>query len=102
MIWTGEDGQLFGFQLCYDKPGYERALTWTATAGFSHAAVDGQSGPFSRVTPILIPAGMFPAELVQREFEQRSVKIDPQVRQFVLEKMAAGYQPCQPPSQLRR
>jgi hypothetical protein len=88
IVW-GESGVgPLGFQLCYDKPGREHALTWTAKGGFSHAAIDGgEASPFSNSTPILVADGHFPAETVRRQFLWRSAEMDPQIRDMVLEKI---------------
>jgi len=29
IVWYGDQNAMIGFQLCYDKQGKERALTWT-------------------------------------------------------------------------
>jgi hypothetical protein len=45
IVWYEDDQTIHGFQLCYDKPGRERALTWTRAGGFQHTAIDsGESG----------------------------------------------------------
>ena len=88
IIWCESTGNSPGFQLCYDKPGRERALTWSCDRGFSHAAIDdGESNPNANCTPILVADGDFPAEMVAREFARRSAKIDQQIRGLVLKKI---------------
>ena len=63
IVWYEAAGAIHGFQLCYDKPGRERALTWTRERGFSHTAIDsGESRPTANRTPILVPDGVFPAQ----------------------------------------
>ena len=34
VIWYRPDDTIYGFQLCYDKPSWERALTWMSDRGF--------------------------------------------------------------------
>jgi hypothetical protein len=88
IVWGGSGGKPFGFQLCYDKPGREHALTWTAKAGYSHAAIDGgDASPLSNCTPILVADGQFPVETVRRQFLWRSAEIDPLIRELVIEKI---------------
>jgi hypothetical protein len=88
IVWGESSGSPVGFQLCYDKPGRERALTWLSKGGFSHAAVDGgDSNPNSNCTPILVAGGHFPGETVKRQFLWRSAEIDPAVRDMVLKKI---------------
>jgi len=88
IVWIQPDSSFLGFQLCYDKTGKERALTWTPKGGFTHQAVDsGETNPNANLTPILIADGHFPAEIVKREFLSRSAEIDPQIRDLVLAKI---------------
>ncbi|MDR3378556.1 MAG: hypothetical protein P4M10_07715 [Verrucomicrobiae bacterium] len=90
IVWGGSDQGVTGFQLCYDKPGRERALTWLAAGGFSHAAVDdGESAASANCTPVLVADGCFPAEEVSREFLKRSGGMESWLRDWVSEKIRA-------------
>lgn len=93
-VWQDADGKAFGFQLCYDKPGHERALTWMKSSGFSHAAVDdGGIGPTANCSPILKSGKAFAADTVRREFMVRAYGVDPLIQDLVLGKIdeyAAG------------
>jgi hypothetical protein len=90
IVWyAGRDASapIEGFQLCYDKQGFERALTWRRGEGFSHEKVDdGESGRAvqSKMTPILVPDGIFDAAEVARRLSLRSAEMDPAVARFVL------------------
>ena len=87
-VWYEPDGQIHGFQLCYDKRRRERALTWTRNRGFMHARVDGgESSPNANGTPILIPEGSFPSETVRREFLARSPLLAAEIRDLVLARL---------------
>src|SRR5687768_14548996 len=89
IVWFTSARDIEGFQLCYDKRGNERALTWRTAVGFQHSTVDsGESDPLANHTPILKPGGHFPAETVRAEFQQRSKLIDRDVRALVLERVA--------------
>ena len=88
-MWYEADQGIHGFQLCYDKPGRERALTWIRTDGFGHSAIDaGESKPTANRSPILIPDGTFPAPDVRREFLARSTQLPPEIRELVLARIA--------------
>jgi hypothetical protein len=88
IVWYEPDGAIHGFQLCYDKPGRERALTWTREHGFQHTAIDsGESRPTANRTPILVPDGVFPAQDVRREFLTRSAPLPAEIRELVLSRM---------------
>ena len=44
IVWFSEQGAPDGFQLCYDRRGHERALTWTKGAGYRHDRIDDGEG----------------------------------------------------------
>lgn len=88
IVWYERSNAIHGFQLCYDKPHAERALTWRARRGFSHMKVDsGEESPEWNSSPILLPDGSFPAEKVKREFHNRSVELPKSLRNFVMAKL---------------
>ncbi len=89
IVWYDDEQTIHGFQLCYDKPGRERALTWTRAGGFQHTAIDsGETRPTANRTPILIPDGAFPAPDVRREFLARGTSLPPELRELVLARIA--------------
>ncbi len=85
IVWYDPDGGVHGFQLCYDKPGRERALTWTRADGARHERIDtGEYDPRANRTPVLMPDGSFPADVVRVEFVSRSAKLIEPIRTLVL------------------
>lgn len=85
IVWYESEDRIHGFQLCYDKAGRERALTWKRERGFQHTAVDsGESLPTANRTPVLVADGVFPFEQVRREFTIRSSLLPAEIRQLVL------------------
>ena len=85
------DGPIAGFQLCYDKQGAERALTWRRATGFSHEKVDdGETGRAvsSKMTPILVPDGIFDAGAVARRLQKHSATMDPEIARFILQTLS--------------
>ncbi len=96
IVWydgDSPDGAIAGFQLCYDKFNRERALTWRKNKGFTHEKVDDGEGPFAlqaKMTPILLPDGVFDAEGVTRRLSEQSAEMDPAVARFILGTLA-GY-----------
>jgi len=88
--WQAGDGTVTGFQVCYDLPGKERSLVWSAVSGYSHNKVDGgESSPVSNRSPILRPDGVFPAALVLKEFDARAGGIEPGLRAALRERLSA-------------
>ena len=89
IVWYEPDGAIHGFQLCDDKPGRERALTWTPERGFLHTAIDsGESHPTANRSPSLVPDGSFPAQDVRREFLTRGAPLPDEIRELVLRRIA--------------
>jgi hypothetical protein len=90
IVWSQPDGTLTGFQICY--PGEdrrERALTWRAGQGFSHASVDsGDTRPDKNLTPILVADGVVPWERVRTQFEDRAARLEAPIRDFVRQAFA--------------
>ena len=86
IVWYAEDGSLIGFQLCYDKLGRERALTWTREHGFRHNRIDsGEIPGRAKMTPVVIADGTFNRESVAELFREAGRQIDPALAQFVYE-----------------
>lgn len=88
IVWYDAGHIIHGFQLCYPRYRDERALTWRQGSGFNHEKID-DSRVFGSMpaTAILVPDGVFPAEMVIDEFTKRSREIDSEIANFVLEKL---------------
>lgn len=89
IVWY-EGDTIAGFQLCYDKPYEQHAFTWQQNGGSSHAQIDtGEDTPTANRTPILIADGPFPQARIVMEFRNRSQMLPREIRETVLEKLAA-------------
>lgn len=90
IVWLDQQGEIAGFQLCYDLAGDEHALTWHEKTGFGHQRVDDGDlqRPF-KATPILVADGPFDQDKVFQLFKERSSSMDEQVARFVLGKIVA-------------
>ena len=89
IVWFADDNDIVGFELCYRLLGFERALTWMEDRGYRHSDVDtGDNRPASYgMTPILTPDGAFDAPRIADLFKHAAAKLDPEIRQFVLERL---------------
>ena len=88
VVWLTEHDSVVALELCYDKPGHERALTWSRERGYRHFRVDtGDETAMRNLTPILVSDGAFPKEQVVARFAAASVAIDPAIRALVLERL---------------
>ena len=82
--WQAANGDVVGFQLCYDLTSYERVLSWRAAKGYSHHRVDGgEASPIKNRTPIMVADGLLPLNTVLVEFDQRAVELDAMLRTFL-------------------
>ncbi len=86
--WQTRDGRLTGFQLCYDRQGRERAITWQRAHGFSHNRIDeGRRGGRIKGSPLLTGGGHFPHRFVRRRFAEHATTLEAATRIFILDKM---------------
>ncbi len=88
IIWQNDLSEITKFQLCYDKLGKERALTWTEGRDFDHNFIDdGEATPLRNESPVLLADGLFPAKEVLNKFITDSGVIEQQIRSFIIEKL---------------
>ena len=92
IVWFDADKSIHGFQLCYEKNGEEKAITWFSDQGFSHKRIDDGEGRPARhkMTPILVPDGTFDKPGVLALFESTAQQLDPDIVAFV-SKILATY-----------
>ena len=82
--WHAPNGKLAGFQLCYDLPGRERAITWHRQHGFSHNRIDGGNTPGRMSgTPLLVAGARFPHRLVRERFIKHAATLDAATRKAI-------------------
>lgn len=90
IVWYDAVGEIYGFQLCYNKEEDEHVLTWQKDTGFAHNRIDtGEESPFRNLSPILVPDGIFPHGCVIKKFRERSGGIEQRIAEFVIDKLAS-------------
>ena len=83
-VWIGDNDVFSGFQLSYDKPTAERAITWKRGEGYQHTRVDEGSRPGHHPgSPLLVADGTFDASRVLVEFLGNAKEIDETVVRLV-------------------
>ena len=89
-VWLSENEHIAGFQLCYDKGNFERALTWTEQNGYSHMKVDDgeKSGTSYKMKPVLVIDGIFDSKPIANRFLEESRSVDESIAGFVHEKIS--------------
>jgi hypothetical protein len=91
VVWYDEAGSVSGFQLCYDKQGTERALTWLRDEGVDHRKIDsGEDSPLKNMSPVLIPDGAIPYDMLLRQFRTRANALDSAIAGLIENKLQEG------------
>lgn len=87
IVWYTDDGQIDGFQLCYDKLESERALTFRKPNSYQHHAIDsGEPVPGSpKMSPVLVADGVMDSERLLRVFTKHADNLPPELTGFVSE-----------------
>ena len=91
IVWFNENDEIIGFQLCYDKSRYERALTWFKHTGYMYHRVDDGEHTIAMIrkaTPILVSDGRFDHKKIASLFKEQSTEIEEKIFQFVYEKIS--------------
>ena len=94
IVWHDADHHVTGFQLCYREGVDHKALTWQRDSGFTHKRVDdGEGRPFRpKMTPILVPDGVFERDHVLTLFQKESKEINPHVVRIVTQRIREYHQ----------
>lgn len=85
IVWYDQAGKkVEGFQLCYDKKGNERALTWRKSGSIDHTKVDVGEDPFrAKMTPILVADGAFETSRIFEKFQAAADLLEENLRDLV-------------------
>ena len=84
-VWTDESGEVVSYQLSYDKPYPEKALTWRVGRGFLHDDVDDGSRPGRHPgSPILLADGEFDAKRVLAVFQANADQLENDLQAFIV------------------
>ena len=88
IVWYDQQERISGFQLCYDKAHNERALTWRLEDGYSHTRIDDGEIPGQiKMTPILVPDGVFDKTDIAERFKEQGSQVDSGIVSLVYEKL---------------
>lgn len=88
-VWFTWWGAPTKFQLCYDKPRMEKALTWSREFGFEHEKVDSgeTEGLRHKEAAVLVPDGAVDARHVADIFAEAARSLPPRISGFVMDKL---------------
>ncbi|MFA9420922.1 MAG: hypothetical protein ACERLB_12300 [Gammaproteobacteria bacterium] len=84
-VWTNDSDEVVSYQLGYDKPHPEKALSWSVERGFSHDDVDDGSRPGRHPgSPMLVADGEFAARRVLELFQVNAGPLEGDLREFIV------------------
>lgn len=84
-VWVNENDEVVSYQLTYDKPHTEKALTWKKCEGFLHFDVDDGSRPGKHPgSPLLKRDGKINAFKVVALLKKNSADLPPFLKQFII------------------
>ena len=87
-VWQDKHNGIVGFQLCYDRLGRERVISWDEEQGFGHFQIDdGEDSPHKNMTPVFSNDAKFSYDDVIPPFARASQHIEEAISDFVLEKL---------------
>ncbi len=93
-VWTNDSKKIVSYQLSYDKPYPEKALTWRAGRGFSHDDVDDGSRPGRHpASPILLADGEFDAKRVLALFQANAHQLENDLQEFIVSGIRKYFNP---------
>lgn len=91
-LWLNGDDAIVGFQLSYDKPHAEKALSWNLRRGFQHASVDDGTRPGQHPgSPILVADEELEVERVMQAFRAHAAGLSPEVALFIVSRVNDHY-----------
>ncbi|WP_136417491.1 hypothetical protein [Herbaspirillum sp. ST 5-3] len=90
IVWMDAQGDIDGFQLCYDKGRTEKALHWTRDRGLSHMLVDDGEGNGAlsyKASPMLRGGAPRDIKKTGMLFEHAAQALPRNIKEFVLSKI---------------
>lgn len=89
IVWYSQKGgEIFGFQLCYDIYGKERAFTWIDERGsFHHTVNDGDILDPHKQTPLLTNGGFLEKEELLNRFKEEATSLNPIISSLIQNKI---------------
>ena len=89
-VWYDRaDGEITGFELCYDKQNNERSIIWDRAAGYTHSGVDsGEEAPGRyKQSPLLVADGVLDNRSLAKRFKENELQMDRTVFETVYQKI---------------
>mgnify|MGYP006961791758 CR=1 FL=1 len=88
IVWLDPEDRIIGFQLCYDKPTEQKALTWLKDDGYHHSRIDDGDNPGKmKASPVLEADGRFDREGVGPRFRENRGDVPENIAAFVCDRI---------------
>ncbi len=85
-IWFDDDDEIVSYQLTYNKPHDEKALTWSKDKGYVHLGVDDGSNPGKHPgTPLLVKDGVVSPSSIIKLIRNDQGDLKPWIKNFIVE-----------------
>jgi hypothetical protein len=88
IFWFSDENQthIDGVQICYDKEGNERALTYRSSGSLDHMKIDsGETEPGYKGTPILVQDGLPDMLILKHRFIEQADNLDDRLSAYVID-----------------
>lgn len=84
-VWINDDDEVVSFQLTYDKPHAEKAITWSEEKGITHLGVDDGKRPGKHPgSPLLVKDGVIKPLKIVSMLSKNSGDLDPSIKNFIV------------------
>jgi hypothetical protein len=91
-LWLGDDDEIVGYQISYDKLKTEKALAWDHEQGFTHHGVDDGEIPGKYpASPLLVADGELNLPRLIYKLNQNFAETEPEIRDFIVSSITAHY-----------
>ncbi|MCP4750517.1 MAG: hypothetical protein GY866_06465 [Proteobacteria bacterium] len=88
-LWQDAVGKVTRIELCYDRAGNERSMTWDLVSGYAHVKIDdgeGQVGNY-KMSPIMVADGIFDWKRIAESFRESARNLEADLADFVYTKI---------------
>ncbi len=84
-VWLNDDDEIISYQLTYNKPHDEKAITWSIENGFIHLGVDDGARPGKHPgSPLFIKDGNIKPAKIISTLKKNSGELDPSIKNFIV------------------
>ncbi len=84
-VWLNDEDEIISYQLTYNKPHKEKALTWSKEKGFAHLGVDdGTRSGKHPGSPLLVKDGVIKPDKIISMLRKDSGELKSWIKNFIV------------------